>query len=66
MQGTTGKNLLLWGAISYEQGHYTSLVRTTGTSNEWLVVTICSSVEMWSELSQLKKNSTHFNYCFVF
>ena len=41
MQGTTGKNLVLWGAISYEQGHYTSLVRTTGTSNEWLVVTIC-------------------------
>ena len=45
---TTGRNLALWGAIIYELGHYTSLVRTAETSDEWYVFeSICSMTAIY-------------------
>ena len=35
---TTGRNLVLWGAVIYEMGHYTSLVRTAEKADEWYVL----------------------------
>ncbi|CAH3189326.1 unnamed protein product [Porites lobata] len=37
LYGSSANNVILWGAISHELGHYTSIVRITATSREWLV-----------------------------
>jgi len=38
LYGSSANNVILWGAISHELGHYTSIVRITVTSREWLVL----------------------------